>query len=133
MDQVQTLFFLLILSFSNWLRRFATTCLVYGAAFHLWTSLVYLQFDSEITQSSTEDHVAQKGGTAEEIDASYSEEENASFIPLSWPRLCDGELYAYTDPEWKAFAEIRKDVKGLHKIKSVSFFPPIKLAPKDTD
>ncbi|CRG92214.1 hypothetical protein PISL3812_09270 [Talaromyces islandicus] len=101
-----------------WIRRFATTCLVYGAAFHLWTSLVYLQFDSEITQSSAEDHVAQKGGAADEVDASYSEEEDASFIPLSWPRLREGELYAYTDPEWKAFAEIRADNKRMHEIKS---------------
>jgi hypothetical protein len=107
---------------SNKLRRFATTCLVYGVAFHLWTSLVYLQFDTEITQSSADDHVAQKGGATDEIDTSYSEEEDVSFIPLSWPRLREGELYAYTDPEWKDFAKIRADEKRMNEIKSMSFF-----------
>lgn len=105
-------------------RRFATTCLVYGAAFHLWTSLVYLQFDSEITQGSAEDHVAQKGGATNNIDRSYSEDgdeeedDKASFIPLSWPRLCDGELYAPTDPEWETFKQIKADKKRLTALRS---------------
>jgi hypothetical protein len=92
-------------------RRFATSVLVYGVAFQLWTSLVYLQLEkSTLSDSSStgpsvvlsETRIIEGNKGNEKALDNEEEDEDGTFIPLSWPRLRPGELYKKSDPEWQA-------------------------------
>ncbi|KAL1961604.1 hypothetical protein VTN77DRAFT_1404 [Rasamsonia byssochlamydoides] len=97
-----------------WVRRFAKTCLLYGAAFHLWSQLLVLRFDGEVKMDSLEDTAVNKNlsqGVADDII-----EEDVIFIPLGLPCKRPGELYALSDAEWQEFLKIggnKQRVKSL--------------------
>ncbi|EED15993.1 hypothetical protein TSTA_011080 [Talaromyces stipitatus ATCC 10500] len=105
-----------------WFRRFATSVLAYGVAFHVWTTLVYLQLDgSTVSESASsgspralsEGRIIEGNGKILDDD----EVEDASFIPLSWPRLRPGELYKGSDPEWKTFQEYARDKQKMDTLR----------------
>ncbi|OKL56898.1 hypothetical protein UA08_07849 [Talaromyces atroroseus] len=102
-----------------WFRRFATSVLVYGAAFNLWSSLLYSHLDG----NTLADSEGNSGGLGEGIvdggkeAVDEDEEEDVTFIPLSWPRLRPGELYTGNDPEWNCFRDYAHDRKRLESLK----------------
>ncbi|KAL4961919.1 uncharacterized protein BDV14DRAFT_179613 [Aspergillus stella-maris] len=40
-----------------------------------------------------------------------------AFIPVGWPRKREGDFYTASDPEWKVFAQVKKDEKRLEALK----------------
>ncbi|KAH8701161.1 hypothetical protein BGW36DRAFT_317534 [Talaromyces proteolyticus] len=100
-----------------WLRRFATACLVYGVATHLYINLLYTHFDKEITHSSLEDSDLKRKDSING-DSDADSEEEPSFIPLTWPRLKPGELYKDTDAEWLTFVKISEDKERLRALRA---------------
>lgn len=51
-------------------------------------------------------------GGEEDLD-----EEDVTFIPLTWPRLQPGELYNGTEEAWQGFRKYAKDFKRLDALK----------------
>jgi hypothetical protein len=98
-------------------RRFATTCLLYGAAFHLWSSLLYLQFDGNTETDRPDDKTANKG--VSQVAADNVIEEDCMFIPLGWPRIRPGEPYAPSDAEWKEFVKMAQDKQRLKSLRGM--------------
>jgi hypothetical protein len=81
------------------LRRILSTCVAYGVATLVWSSLVLNSFDM-----------------MGDVDKTYDEDgskDDAMFIPLGWPRLRPGKYYAGGDPEWEMFREISNNPKYL--------------------
>lgn len=103
------------------LRKLLASCLIYGAAFHIWSTLALLQFDSadDTTQepsldgrtSRTNEKDTNNKDHAEELD-----EDDSLFIPLSWPFLQPGKFYAKSDPEWQEFGKIHQDSKKIQSL-----------------
>lgn len=103
-------------------RRFATSVLVYGVAFQIWTSLVYSHLEkSTLGDSSSGVPSAVLSETRitegnkrnrKTLDDDEDEDEDVTFIPLSWPRLRPGDLYKKSDPEWQA---IQKHTNNAEK------------------
>lgn len=98
-------------------RRFATTCLLYGAAFYIWSSLLSLQFDGDIEIDLPEDNTANKNVSQGGVDGIV--EEDFMFIPLGWPRLRPGELYAPSDTEWQEFVKTAGDKQRLKSLRGM--------------
>jgi hypothetical protein len=109
-------------------RSFFTKFFLYGAAFHLWTSFVLVRFDDDThdDDSTPEPSLEQTGprrsprGTddlAEEERERETEDGAPMFIPLTWSRLREGELYTASDPEWQTFVQLSKDRKKLQELR----------------
>ncbi|KAE8130742.1 hypothetical protein BDV38DRAFT_48725 [Aspergillus pseudotamarii] len=107
-----------------WFRRFLTTFFIYGTAFHLWSSFVLLQFDDTLDDADAkQEGLSGKAGVGEnqkddtegrlEDPASGTIDSDPVFIPLGWPRLRKGELYAASDQEWQEFVKISRDREKL--------------------
>lgn len=97
-------------------RRFATSILVYGVAFQLWTSLVYLQLEKSTLNDSSSTGPSGVLSETRIIEGNKKavhdeEEENVTFIPLTWPRLRPGDLYKKSDPEWQAIQKYAKNAE----------------------
>ncbi|KAJ5173978.1 uncharacterized protein N7500_001909 [Penicillium coprophilum] len=106
-----------------WIRSFISKCLLYGTAFHLWSTFVLVRFDDD-TDDEDIPPVAKSLETAPgqtsrsgNITGKEVENEGALFIPLSWSRLQQGELYAASDPEWQEFVKVSKDRKKLQRLR----------------
>ncbi|KAE8147574.1 hypothetical protein BDV25DRAFT_160110 [Aspergillus avenaceus] len=108
-----------------WIRRLLATCLLYGTAFHLWSSFVLLQFDdtldeAENTQQTPLEKKSDRSAPGDE-GPSMSTDENVDtdpiFIPLGWPRLRKGAFYAASDPEWQGFLKISRDREKLQNLR----------------
>ncbi|OGM39967.1 hypothetical protein ABOM_011251 [Aspergillus bombycis] len=111
-----------------WIRKFFTTFFIYGAAFHLWSSFVLLQFDNTLDDSdATQEALPGKAGVGEnrkdetegrlKNPASGTIDSDPVFIPLGWPRLHKGELYAASDPEWQEFVKTSRDREKLQYLR----------------
>ncbi|KAE8376177.1 hypothetical protein BDV26DRAFT_266091 [Aspergillus bertholletiae] len=111
-----------------WIRKFFTTFLIYGAAFHLWGSFVLLQFDDTLDNAdATREAPSKKTDVGEnrkndregglENRASGTVGSDPIFIPLGWPRLRKGEQYAASDPEWLEFVKTSRDREKLQYLK----------------
>lgn len=108
------------------LRKIVSTCLLYGAAFHIWSSCVLLQLDDD---DYDVDHLeSSQGGNGVRPDndkghknhahrAETINGEDTLFIPLGWPRLRKGDFYASSDPEWQQFVKISKDSRKLELLR----------------
>ncbi|EPS26055.1 hypothetical protein PDE_00991 [Penicillium oxalicum 114-2] len=108
-----------------WFRSFLGKAILYGTAFHLWSSFVLVRFDDDDTQ---EDKAVAKAGSetkattraASRADALADEasgEDNSVFIPLTWSWLEESDYYRASDPEWQEFVKISKDKKKLQKLR----------------
>lgn len=117
-------------SFAEYLcRRSLTTLVIYGAAFHLWSSFVLVQFDdasdrAETTQATDVTEKRRRDTSYENnVDSADRMEDSIDdypiHIPLSWPRKKDGKFYAASDPEWQEFVKISKDREKLLSLKGV--------------
>lgn len=86
-------------------------------AFHLWSSLLYSHLDGSTLADSESNS---KGAGEGVVDTGKDEfdEDDVTFIPLSWPRLRPGELYNGNDPEWKDFVKFAKDRKRLDSLRA---------------
>jgi hypothetical protein len=105
-------------------RSFVGKFILYGTAFHLWSSFVLVRFDDDDTQDDqvTREAVLENkslhretGGIDELVEDEL--EEDRVFIPLTWSWLEEGELYTASDPEWQEFVTISKDRKKLQKLR----------------
>lgn len=105
-------------------RSFVGKFILYGTAFHLWSSFVLVRFDDDDTQDDSVTHEAalenkslHRGtGVIDELVEDELEEDRV-FIPLTWSWLEEGELYTASDPEWQEFVTISKDRKKLQKLR----------------
>lgn len=113
-----------MLLFSASPRSFVGKFILYGTAFHLWSSFVLVRFDDDDTQDDRVTHEAAlenkslhraTGGIDELVEDEL--EEDRVFIPLTWSWLEEGELYTASDPEWQEFVTISKDRKKLQKLR----------------
>jgi hypothetical protein len=108
------------------LRSFVTKVLLYGTAFHLWTTFVLVRFDDDPDDTDSTQEPSQVaarrnlhggnehgGGDVEEVEA-----ESPLFIPLGWSWLQEGERYTAADPEWQQFVKISMDRQKLQKLRS---------------
>ncbi|KAJ5139118.1 uncharacterized protein N7515_003966 [Penicillium bovifimosum] len=111
-----------------WVRSFISKCLLYGAAFHLWSTFVLVRFDDDTddvddndlsTPTASLEQVAacQTSGQSGEAPADDLAKEDALFIPLAWSRLQKGELYTTSDPEWQEFVKLSNDKKKLQQLR----------------
>jgi hypothetical protein len=109
-----------------WIRNLFTAFLLYGTAFHLWSSFVLLQFDAapEDDDSSRRPSMSEKyartNNNQDDKDATGEMEdfdEDPIHIPLSWPRRHEGKFYAASDPEWQEFAKFARDHKRIRSLK----------------
>lgn len=118
----------------KFLRTFFTKFFLYGAAFHLWTSFVLVRFDDDthdddsIPGPSLEETGPRRSPRAtdelaEEERDGESEDAAPMFIPLTWSRLREGELYTASDPEWQTFVQLSKDRKKLQKLRGIYSYP----------
>ncbi|KAL2005012.1 hypothetical protein VTN00DRAFT_2862 [Thermoascus crustaceus] len=58
--------------------------------------------------------------TGKDMSDSDMEEMNGQdpiFIPLGWPRMRQGELYAPSDAEWQEFVRVARDKQRLHALR----------------
>ncbi|KAJ6013256.1 hypothetical protein N7540_007847 [Penicillium herquei] len=108
-----------------WLRSFVSKCLLYGAAYQLWSSFVLVRLDDdshdtdiapEPTPTTTGLRRSPPGG--EELLEGEDELGAPLFVPLTWSWLEEGELYAASDPEWQEFVQISKDREKLQKLRN---------------
>ncbi|KAF7713234.1 Uncharacterized protein PECH_002222 [Penicillium ucsense] len=109
-----------------WFRSFLGKAILYGTAFHLWSSFVLVRFDDDDTQ---EDKAASKprpdtrtlqAAAATRNDALADEEsgeDDSVFIPLTWSWMEEGDYYRASDPEWQEFVKISKDKKKLQELR----------------
>ncbi|KAL5365753.1 hypothetical protein BJX96DRAFT_159683 [Aspergillus floccosus] len=106
-----------------WIRKFLSSCLLYGTAFHLWSSFVLLQFDDtlhdvdEAQEPQSGNKRSIKGTDENRHDSEEVTDADPIFIPLGWPRLRKGELYVASDPEWKEFAKVSRDREKLQALR----------------
>ncbi|CAG8918039.1 unnamed protein product [Penicillium salamii] len=106
-----------------WARSFISKCLLYGTAFHLWSTFVLVQFDDDEDEEDTpalaspEQAVSRQLPEGAETTEKESIDKDALFIPLAWSRLQKGELYATSDPEWQEFVRLSKDRKKLQALR----------------
>ncbi|KAK9547958.1 uncharacterized protein AFUA_8G03910 [Aspergillus fumigatus Af293] len=107
-----------------WFKKFVTTCLIYGTAFHIWGSFVLGEYD-KMLETASDEALPEKGFPEKNVMATERtvrrrEEVAASdpfFIPLGWPRLREGKFYSSLDPEWREFVRISRDSKKLESLK----------------
>lgn len=119
--------FFYLLKLTQVARKFVTTCLIYGTAFHIWGSFVLGEYD-KMLETSSDEALPEKGFPEKNVMATERtvrrrEEVAASdpfFIPLGWPRLREGKFYSSLDPEWREFVRISRDSKKLESLKGIS-------------
>ncbi|GIC92579.1 uncharacterized protein Aud_009047 [Aspergillus udagawae] len=107
-----------------WFKKFVTTCLLYGTAFHVWGSYVLGEYD-KMLESAPDEALPEKDFPEKKIMATertVSRPEEAAtsdpfFIPLGWPRLREGKFYSSSDPEWREFVRMSRDGKKLESLK----------------
>lgn len=118
-------------------RRLVTSCLLYGAAFHIWSSFVFVEYDDDDDTSQEPEnesniqhyHNHQHIERNDEDEGDFNKDqllggldpERTTFIPLSWPLLREGDYYAGSDPEWQEFVRISKDAQKIGKLKGVCY------------
>ncbi|CEO58517.1 hypothetical protein PMG11_03236 [Penicillium brasilianum] len=108
-----------------WFRSFLGKFILYGTAFHLWSSFVLVRFDDDDThddQTAPETALEnaslhRAAGGIDELTKEELKEEDRVFIPLTWSWLEEGDLYTASDPEWQEFVSISKDRKKLQKLR----------------
>ncbi|KAL2869918.1 uncharacterized protein BJX67DRAFT_299653 [Aspergillus lucknowensis] len=106
-----------------WSRRLLTNCLIYGAAIYAWSVLVLVPSGNEANSPRTllNEPTFDVSRTDKTKHTKHEKprvaNSDAIFIPLGWPQLREGELYAESDPEWKAFVEISKDREKIKTLK----------------
>ncbi|KAE8348243.1 hypothetical protein BDV28DRAFT_101656 [Aspergillus coremiiformis] len=111
-----------------WIRKLFTTLFLCNAAFHLWSSFVLLQFDDTLDDVDATQEPSSQRGNVDENRGNGREETAESringgvdsdpiFIPLGWPQLREGELYAASDPEWQEFIKVSRDQEKLLSLK----------------
>lgn len=105
-------------------RSFFTKALLYGAAFHLWSSFILARFDDDThdaapsTEPSLTQTASQRSSTnGDDLAEDESEDGLPLFIPLTWSRQQEGELYSRSDPEWHRFVQIGNDGKKLQELR----------------
>ena len=111
-------------------RRVFTAFLLYGTAFHLWSSFVLLQFDAapeddDVSRrpSMSEKHARTNKNESDKDTTGDMEDfdEDPIHIPLSWPRRREGKFYAASDPEWQEFVKLARDHKKIRSLKGKLF------------
>jgi hypothetical protein len=110
------------------LRSFVTKALLYGTAFHLWSTFVLVRFDDDPDDADSSQELSPSqaaarrnlhgGGEPGGSDVEEVEVESPLFIPLGWSWLQEGERYTAADPEWQQFVKISKDRPKLQKLRS---------------
>ncbi|GLB11495.1 hypothetical protein AtubIFM57258_008365 [Aspergillus tubingensis] len=111
-----------------WARKFIATFFLCGTALHLLTSLAILRFDESLydTDQSPENlpglDASSRTGKFDPDEYVPPHSEHAAtiqtrFLPLSWPRLQEGNFYVATDPEWQAFRKLALDKNKLSGLK----------------
>ncbi|KAJ5903738.1 hypothetical protein N7504_006121 [Penicillium tannophilum] len=107
-----------------WLRSFFSKCLLYGAAYQLWSSFVLVRFDDDTREidaspESTPEATGLRRSPYRGEELLEDEEELGAplFVPLTWSWLEEGELYTASDPEWQEFVQISKDREKLKKLR----------------
>lgn len=103
-------------------------CLLYGAAFHLWSSFVLIRFDDDphddesSTEKTIEANDSREPLRREQGKAGEEEEEDDDllFIPLSWSRVEEEGVYSTSGPEWQEFCKMTGDKEKYKKLKSTS-------------
>lgn len=78
---------------------------------------MYAQLDGNTLSDSSATPGALRDGAIDAKKEDIDEDEDVTFIPLSWPRLRPGELYTGNDPEWKDFTKYAQDTKRLDSLK----------------
>jgi len=100
----------------------------------LWTSFVLGRFDDDtddndlIPEPSLEGTGPRRSPRGSDRLAEEGREEESkygvsTFIPLTWPRLRDGELYDTSDPEWQTIFQLSEDKKQMQKLTGKSAYP----------
>ncbi|PWY72555.1 hypothetical protein BO94DRAFT_501148, partial [Aspergillus sclerotioniger CBS 115572] len=108
-----------------WVRKVLATILLTGAVLHTWSSFVVLRFDETLynADGSPDSLPRADAPTAGKFDRNQyappglDDDTKARFIPLGWPRLCEGKFYAATDSEWQAFNGVATDRDKLAGLK----------------
>lgn len=111
-------------------RKFIATFFLCGTALHLFTSLNVLRFDESLydTDQSPENlpglDASSRTGKFDPDEYVPPTSEHAAtiqtrFLPLSWPRLQEGNFYVATDPEWQAFRKLALDKNKLSGLKGI--------------
>ena len=111
-------------------RRFATTCLLYGAAFHLWSSLLFLQFDGDIEPDSLESIDTPSKRDVSPPGKDHVIPEQSTFIPLGLPHIQPGALYAPSDAEWGRFVKMAADKQRLRSLRGKHLLPNLITIPR---
>ncbi|KXG51144.1 uncharacterized protein PGRI_067160 [Penicillium griseofulvum] len=101
---------------------FISKCLLYGTAFHLWSTFVLVRFNDDTDDDDlppvTKSGETASGQTSRSGNITGKKVENEGvFIPLSWSQLEEGPLYTPSDPEWHEFAKLSEDRDKLQKIR----------------
>ncbi|KAL3470472.1 hypothetical protein BJX99DRAFT_239499 [Aspergillus californicus] len=95
-----------------WLRGFLVKWLCCGAAAYIWSKFVLgprLDIMSEHTEADNQQILIE--------ERRRSTKSSTTFIPLGFPQLHEGELYAPSDPEQQTFIKIKEDP---HKRKALA-------------
>ncbi|PLB44680.1 hypothetical protein P170DRAFT_449793 [Aspergillus steynii IBT 23096] len=104
-----------------WIRTLFKRCFIYGVAFHLWSSFVLLQFDEDDETQELLVEGANRGQERRDTDANADTQESSDsdemFVPLGWPQIREGELYAASDPEWQEFVKLSRDREKLQALR----------------
>ncbi|KAJ5658074.1 uncharacterized protein N7484_001723 [Penicillium longicatenatum] len=106
-----------------WLRSFFSKCLLYGAAYQLWSSFVLVRFDDDTHDIDAPESTPEATGLrrspygGEELLEDEEEIGAPLFVPLTWSWLEEGKLYTASDPEWQEFVQISKDREKLKSLR----------------
>lgn len=108
-------------------RTFISRCLLYGTAFHLWSTFVLVRFDDDTDDADSPIAIPpaapagvsprQSPRESGEAAGKEGESEDTLFIPLAWSRLQKGDLYTASDPEWQEFVKLSKNRKKLQQLR----------------
>lgn len=111
---------------SSCVRSFFSKCLLYGAAYQLWSSFILVRFDDDTREidaspESTPEATGLRRSPYRGEELLEDEEEIGAplFVPLTWSWLEEGELYTASDPEWQEFVQISKDREKLKKLRGM--------------
>lgn len=97
----------------------------------MWSSFILLQFDDTLDDADDiQEAPSGKIGVGKnrkndteghlENPASVTIDTDSVFIPLGWPRLRKGELYAASDPEWQEFVKTSRDREKLQYLRGMA-------------
>lgn len=115
--------------FLTFLRKFLNTCVLYGVAYHIWSSFVLLQLDDRDSDDESREPSLRET-RPRRVDRGYPEndsheievmdEEDSIFLPLDRPRHRQGESYVFSDPEWQQFVKIAGDGEKMKSLKGMA-------------